>query len=94
MSYDEVLLAVREQIDGVRMKSGLPRREIVPDASLIDDLGLDSLMFIDLSLAIEQRFTMSEFPLQAWADAEAVREEAPYTVESLAAYVHGVLGGD
>jgi acyl carrier protein len=54
------------------------------ESSLIDDLGFDSLMFVDLTVLLENRLGIEEFPMRAWADAERAREnEGRYTVRSL-----------
>ena len=35
---------------------GIARKEIVPEASFIDDLGADSLDIVELVMALEERF--------------------------------------
>jgi hypothetical protein len=36
---------------------------------LIEDLGLDSLKFVDLTLSLERVLPTSEFPMQYWVDS-------------------------
>lgn len=52
--------------------------------SLVDDLELDSLHFVELAVAIERVFSIPDFPLQAWYDSESTRESRRYTLQSLA----------
>ncbi|HWC03943.1 MAG TPA: acyl carrier protein [Methylomirabilota bacterium] len=37
---------------------GLPAEQIVPDARLVEDLGLDSLDAVELAIAVERRFNI------------------------------------
>jgi acyl carrier protein len=37
---------------------GLPAEKIVPEASLVEDLGLDSLDAVELAIAVERRFNI------------------------------------
>ena len=38
------------------------------DLRLSEDLGLDSLKLVDLTLALEQRFELDELPMHEWLD--------------------------
>lgn len=51
--------------------------------SIVDDLGVDSLRFIDLAVALEESLNISEFPMQAWYDGEVGKDAPRFTVESL-----------
>jgi acyl carrier protein len=46
--------------DGLRevmaARLGLPAEQIVPEARLVEDLGLDSLDAVELAIAVERRF--------------------------------------
>jgi acyl carrier protein len=54
------------------------------DDSLIEDLGFDSLMFVDLTVLLEDRLGVEEFPMRSWADQESRLESGKrYTVRSL-----------
>jgi acyl carrier protein len=52
--------------------------------SLVEDLGIDSLKFVDLTVALEDAFELDEFPMQAWVDREAHKEAPRFTVLALA----------
>jgi acyl carrier protein len=52
--------------------------------STLPELGFDSLTLVDVIVAIEQRFGFGEFPVQQWADDEARKPGARFTVRSLA----------
>jgi acyl carrier protein len=58
--------------------------DIGPDSLLIEELGVDSLSFVDLALALEDLLEVDEFPMQAWVD-ECVSHDQPLTVGSLVA---------
>lgn len=53
-----------------------------PNDSLLE-LGMDSLKMVDLAVALEQSLGIAEFPLQAWADQEAERDEPRFTIAAL-----------
>ncbi len=83
-NIDESLFdAVRDVLMELIRDCGLPPKVIEQDASLIEDLGLDSLAMVDLTLLLEERFSIVEFPMQRWANEEGRREEPRYTVGSL-----------
>jgi len=58
--------------------SEIPREEITPDSHTIDDLGIDSLDFLDIVFAIDKEFGI-KIPLEAWTqevnDGKASTEE-------------------
>ncbi len=45
----------------------LPREEISPQSHAIDDLGIDSLDFLDIVFAIDKKFGI-KIPLEAWTE--------------------------
>jgi acyl carrier protein len=45
--------------------SEIPLEEIKPDAHAIDDLGIDSLDFLDIVFALDKKFGI-KIPLEAW----------------------------
>jgi acyl carrier protein len=47
--------------------SEIPREEITPDAHAIDDLGIDSLDFLDIVFALDKKFGI-KIPLEAWTE--------------------------
>ena len=42
--------------DIIAETSGLPREKITPESHVIDDLGIDSLDFLDIVFAIDKEF--------------------------------------
>jgi acyl carrier protein len=58
--------------------------QLRPEASLVDDLGLDSIRFVDLAVALEDVFLIPEFPMQDWYDSESSRAADSFTLGSLA----------
>lgn len=67
----------------LRVDRRLRPEDIQLDTSLIDDLGLDSIKLVGLSIALEESFDISEFPMQDWSDEEAQRIGGRFTVASL-----------
>ena len=51
--------------------------------SLTADLGLDSISFIEVAVALEKALEVDELPLGAWSDLESERDEPRFTVGSL-----------
>jgi acyl carrier protein len=66
--------------------------DILPELSIFEDLGLDSLTMVDLTFLLEEKLSVAEFPIQEWADAEASRDGQRYTVASLVDRCCVVLG--
>jgi acyl carrier protein len=83
-SQDEAMSCVQYVLAQVLLDNGRASKEITWESSLIDDLGLDSLDFVDLTLELESAFCMEEFPMQQWVDAEKVKKQNRFTVASLA----------
>jgi acyl carrier protein len=69
-----------------RVDARLSEAALRPELSLVDDLGLDSVRFIELTLEIEQALGLDELPLQRWSDLEAARAGERYTIRSLIAF--------
>ena len=83
---DEILTQIRwiaAQIPGCL----LPRDQILPEHSLREDLGLDSLAMVDLMVAIEDTLGVYFDPVQMDLDA------AFETVGSIAGFVAALKGG-
>lgn len=72
---------IREIVAG---QLGVERGEVVPQASILDDLGADSLDVVELVMALEEEFDI-EVPDE---DVEAMR-----TVADVEAYVSARVGG-
>ena len=58
--------------------SEIPREEITPESHTIDDLGIDSLDFLDIVFAIDKEFGI-KIPLEQWTqevnDGKVATEE-------------------
>ncbi|MEL6750926.1 MAG: acyl carrier protein [Pseudomonadota bacterium] len=58
--------------------SEIPREDITPESHTIDDLGIDSLDFLDIVFAIDKEFGI-KIPLEAWTqevnDGKVATEE-------------------
>ena len=57
-TYDTVANIIAETCD-------IPRDTITPDSHAIDDLGIDSLDFLDIVFAIDKEFGI-KIPLEQW----------------------------
>jgi acyl carrier protein len=51
--------------DIIAETSEIPREEITPDSHTIDELGIDSLDFLDIVYAVDKEFGI-KVPLEAW----------------------------
>ncbi len=72
-------MAVEDRIREIIVDQiGVPAREVVPEASFIDDLGADSLDIVELVMAIEEAFDL-EIPDD---DAEKIQ-----TIQNAISYV-------
>lgn len=47
--------------------SEIPREDITPQSHTIDDLGIDSLDFLDIVFAIDKQFGI-KIPLESWTE--------------------------
>lgn len=58
--------------------AGIDRESVTPDSNTIDDLGIDSLDFLDIVFAIDKAFGI-KIPLEKWTqdvnDGKAPTEE-------------------
>lgn len=79
------LAAIKAALESVARNR--PASGLDVGTSLVDDLGLDSIRFLDLAVALENALGVVEFPLQEWLDEELTsRAEVRYTVGSLLAF--------
>jgi acyl carrier protein len=67
----------------IRVNGTFADKEILPATSIVDDLGIDSIRFVDLTIAIEDEFCIPQFPMQDWYDAEMLLSSRRFTVQSL-----------
>lgn len=84
LNRDALLTQLRSLLLPLVDRRGLSLSDIQADSSLIDDLELDSLKFVDLMSAIESELGIEEFPMQSWVDGEIGREGKRFTVTALA----------
>jgi acyl carrier protein len=70
-TFDQVATIIAETCD-------IPRDTITPDSHAIDDLGIDSLDFLDIAFAIDKAFGI-KLPLEQWTqevnDGKATTEQ-------------------
>lgn len=57
--------------------------DILPEHRLTDDLGVDSLLLVDLIVLLEERTGLTDIPLLEWAENESMRRGERFTVRSL-----------
>lgn len=57
---------------------GLDEAEVTLDATLVEDLGADSLDCVELAMALEEEFGLDEIPTDAWDDLTTVRSLIDY----------------
>jgi acyl carrier protein len=62
----------------------LRNRSIDASLSLIDDLGLDSIRIVDLTIALQYVLEADDLPMQEWLDREFKKAGPRFTVRSLA----------
>ena len=51
--------------DVIAQTSEIPREKITPESHAIDDLGIDSLDFLDIVFALDKKFGI-KIPLEQW----------------------------
>jgi acyl carrier protein len=71
----------------------IPRENISPESHVIDDLGIDSLDFLDVAFAIDQAFGI-KMPLERWVqeinDGKATTEQY-FVLEKLCARIDELI---
>jgi len=71
----------------------IPRENISPESHVIDDLGIDSLDFLDVAFAIDQAFGI-KMPLEKWVqeinDGKATTEQY-FVLEKLRARIDELI---
>jgi acyl carrier protein len=82
-SSEELYEIVKAEVLKILDKDSRALQPIGWSTSLVDDLGLDSLEFIDLTLGLEAALELEQFPMQDWADDEIERSEQRFTFASL-----------
>ena len=79
--------------DIITLTCGISREQITPDSSLLNDLGIDSLDFLDIAFAIDKAFGI-KLPLQQWTqevnDGKATTEQY-FVLDNLCARIDGLV---
>src|SRR6266849_438188 len=85
-TFDTVANIIAETCD-------IPRDTITPDSHAIDDLGIDSLDFLDIAFAIDKAFGI-KLPLEQWTqevnEGKATTEEY-FVLKNLCARIDGLV---
>jgi acyl carrier protein len=85
-TFDTVANIIAETCD-------IPRDTIKPDSHAIDDLGIDSLDFLDIAFAIDKAFGI-KLPLEQWTqevnDGKATTEQY-FVLDNLCARIDGLV---
>lgn len=68
------------------------RSAITAECLLVEDLGMDSMKFVTLTVQLEEALSIGEFPMQAWID-EQIENVRPLTVGELAQACERLLVG-
>lgn len=73
--------------------SEIPREDITPESHTIDDLGIDSLDFLDIVFAVDKEFGI-KIPLETWTqevnDGKASTEEY-FVMKNLVAKIEDLI---
>lgn len=54
--------------DTIAEECAVPREKITPDSHVVDDLGLDSIAFLDLCYALDSKLKI-KIPFEEWVNA-------------------------
>jgi len=75
--------------DIITQTSDVTRDKITPDSHVIDDLGIDSLDFLDIVFAVDKEFGI-KIPVEAWTEevnAGKVPAEQYFVLKNLVARI-------
>ena len=75
MTFEKVQKILAEQLE-------LDADEITLDSSLVEDLGIDSLDFVDIVMSLEDEFD-TEFPEEDMTDIKTVGDIVKYMEDKL-----------
>ena len=79
--------------DIIAETSDVERERITPDSHVINDLGIDSLDFLDIVFAIDKAFGI-KVPVEAWtqeANSGAAPAEQYFVMKNLAARIEELV---
>lgn len=74
--------------------SATPREKITPDSHAIEDLGIDSLAFLDIAFAIDKAYGIT-LPLEQWTEevnSGKVPAEQYFVLRNLCERIDGLIG--
>ena len=87
-TFDTVAGIISETCD-------IPREKITPDSHAINDLGIDSLDFLDVAFAIDKAFGI-KMPLEQWTqevNEGKVSSDQYFVLKNLSANIDGLGRG-
>ena len=79
--------------DIIAETSDVPREKITPDSHVIEDLGIDSLDFLDIVFAIDKAFGI-KVPVESWTqevNAGTAPAEQYFVLKNLAARIEELV---
>ena len=79
--------------DIIAETGGVPRETITPESHVIEDLGIDSLDFLDIVFAIDKEFGI-KVPVEKWTqdvNADTAPAEQYFVMKNLAARVEELV---
>jgi acyl carrier protein len=80
-------------LERILSERGIDDPKLEDSTSIVDDLGLDSLDFVELTVALEEQTGLEEFPMQAWVDEQMGSAEPRFSAGALAAAVVEAVRG-
>lgn len=84
-----VLRVVREQLVALNIP-GVSAETLEWDTLLVDELGVDSLKFVDLTVGLEEALGLDVLPMQEWVDAQ-MQANRPLSIGELVAACQSAL---
>jgi len=79
--YGEIVMKIEEKVKKlIAEKLDVDISDVVPEASLIDDLGADSLAIVELIMTMEEEFDI-EVPDEDAEKLATVKEAVAYIIE-------------
>jgi acyl carrier protein len=79
--------------DVISQTSEIPREKITPEMHAIDDLGIDSLDFLDIVFALDKKFGI-KIPLEQWTqevNAGKASVEEYFLLKNLCAHIDELI---
>ena len=79
--------------DVIAQTSEIPREKITPESHAIDDLGIDSLDFLDIVFALDKKFGI-KIPLEQWTqevNAGKASVEDYFLLKNLSAHIDDMV---